>query len=269
MRGICLVLMYLALLACAAGPARAPVENREGEENVEYTQPAGYEVVRGDTLYAIAWRYGMDYRKLASANRIARPYHIYPGQELVLGEKDPEPAAVARVTSEPEIAPVSRPAPATATAGAAKPKPTTPPPAASAPTATATNSDMSVPNEPVTSWLWPARGKLVRDFSGTVHKGIDIGGQAGDPVLATSSGRVVYAGNGIVGYGNLLILKHNEQYLSAYGHNRQLLVQQGDMVKSGEKIAEKGSSATNSVRLHFEIRREGKPIDPKKLLPPP
>ena len=108
---------------------------------------------------------------------------------------------------------------------------------------------------------------MVRKFSGTVHKGVDIDGRAGDAVQATAAGRVVYAGSGIVGYGKLLIVKHNEVYLSAYGHNRKLLVAEGDNVTAGQKIAEKGSSATNSVKLHFEIRRGGKPVDPLSLLP--
>ena len=107
----------------------------------------------------------------------------------------------------------------------------------------------------------------VRRFSPAVHKGIDIDGKAGDPVIAVAAGEVVYAGSGIVGYGKLLIIKHNDVYLSAYAHNQALLVEEGAAVRAGQKIAEKGSSATNSVKLHFEIRREGKPVDPLKLLP--
>ena len=107
----------------------------------------------------------------------------------------------------------------------------------------------------------------MRGFSGTVHKGIDIGGKAGDPVRATAAGKVVYAGSGIVGYGNLLIVKHNDVFLSAYGHNRRLLVSEGATVVAGQQIAEKGSSGTNAVKLHFEIRRGGKPVDPRGLLP--
>jgi lipoprotein NlpD len=272
MRRLFPVLMFLVLVACAGQSARAPVENRSGEDKIEHSQssrqPSNYRVVRGDTLYAIAWRYGMDYRKLASANGITPPYHIYPGEDLQLGEKDVETSvADASAVGEPLAPPATGPTVVPATSSAPATRPTTAIKRVPTPAGAEPNTDMSVPNKPVTRWLWPATGKVVRDFSGTVHKGIDIGGAAGDPVLATSSGRVVYAGNGIVGYGNLLIVKHNELYLSAYGHNRQLLVKQGDMVKSGERIAEKGSSATNSVRLHFEIRREGKPINPIKLLP--
>ena len=245
MREFCLVLMCLSLLACASGPAPAPVEDRRGEKKPEPARPTEHRVARGDTLYAIAWRYGMDYRKLAGINNIAVPYRIYPGQELKLSGR----VAVAFKTQSKTVRPA-----------ATKPVNST---AAKAPAA----KDMSVSKAPVTGWLWPARGKVVRGFSGTIHKGIDIAGRAGAPVLATSSGRVVYAGSGIVGYGKLLIVKHNDIYLSAYGHNRRLLVKEGDRVKSGEKIAEMGSSATNAVKLHFEIRREGRPVDPKKLLP--
>ncbi len=247
MRELCLALICLSLLACASDSMRAPVEDRRGEKKVEASKPTRHRVVLGDTLYAIAWRYGMDYRKLASINNIPLPYRIYPGQELKLSGR----VAVASKTQTRTV----KPAP-----GATKTVTRTP-------AKTTAAKDMSVANVPVSGWLWPAQGKVVRGFSGTIHKGIDIAGRAGDPVLATSSGRVVYAGSGLVGYGKLLIVKHNDIYLSAYGHNRRLLVKEGDKVRSGEKIAEMGSSATNSVKLHFEIRREGKPVDPKKLLP--
>ena len=235
---ILVVLLYLGLLACAGAP-RAPVEVRRGEQQVETTRPASHTVLSGETLYAIAWRYGLDYRQLAQANRVVAPYTIYPGQKLVLASK-PQTAAKPTPASKPVSKAIPRKSiPVTKTA----------------------------PSAPVSAWHWPADGKIVRDYSGTLHKGIDIDGEAGDQVKATAAGKVVYAGSGIVGYGRLLIVKHNEDYLSAYGHNRRLLVGEGESVKAGQKIAEKGSSATNSVKLHFEIRREGKPVDPKRLLP--
>jgi lipoprotein NlpD len=255
---LCLVLLCLSLLACVGDPVRAPVEDRRGESKPERAPSTRHRVVTGDTLYGIAWRYGLDYRKLARANRIPTPYQIYPGQELQLDEERVPVASTEKKAAKQAAKKTAKPVPAS---------PVTRPSSAPVKTTVKGTKDMSVSNAPVSRWHWPAKGKVVRGFSGTVHKGIDIGGQAGDPVLATSAGRVVYAGNGIVGYGNLLIVKHNEVYLSAYGHNRRLLVKEGDLVKSGERIAEKGSSATNSVKLHFEIRREGKPIDPKKLLP--
>jgi len=239
-------LLPLCLLACSGAP-QAPVEVRRGEQAVQRGRAANHTVLAGETLYAIAWRYGLDYRSLARANSIAPPYTIYPGQKLVLASK-PGVARAAPAPKPTAKAPVAKPAPA-------KSAPVTKPSSSQAATA------------PVAAWLWPAEGKVVRNFSGTVHKGIDIDGKAGDKVRATAAGKVVYAGNGIVGYGNLLIVKHNEVYLSAYGHNRRLLVSEGETVKAGQRIAEKGSSATNSVKLHFEIRREGKPVDPKRLLP--
>ena len=119
----------------------------------------------------------------------------------------------------------------------------------------------------MTGWRWPTEGKVLRGYSAAVHKGIDIGGRRGDAIRAVADGTVVYAGTGIVGLGELLIVKHSEVYLSAYAHNQLLLVGEGERVRSGQKIATKGSSGTDSVKLHFEIRREGKPVDPVKILP--
>ena len=119
----------------------------------------------------------------------------------------------------------------------------------------------------MTAWRWPTSGRVMRGYSPNVHKGIDIAGKRGDDVRAAAAGVVVYAGTGIVGFGELLIVKHNDIYLSAYGHNDRLLVAEGETVRAGQVIAEKGSSGTDTVKLHFEIRREGKPVDPQRLLP--
>lgn len=251
MRFLQLSLISILLVACAGEPSKAPVEARRGETKPVASKPIEHTVMGGDTLYAIAWRYGMDYRKLAGINGIARPYTIYPGQQLRLSGRVATTApgsTSSRSTASSKTAAVTKPPASTRSKTVPAPAPPMPPMGSSA-------------------WQWPASGKVVRKFSGTVHKGIDISGSAGDPVAATAAGKVVYAGNGIVGYGNLLIVKHDEVYLSAYGHNRRLLVKEGEKVKAGQRIAEKGSSATNSVKLHFEIRREGKPVDPKRLLP--
>lgn len=262
----CLGGLLALLVACSAAPPRAPVEDRQGELKT-YDRVRTYRVTGGDTLYAIAWRYGLDYRKLASANNIASPYRIYPGQTLRLASA---PVATSPTSSNP-VAPAATES-ANQQASAPLPQPQPPPGAAEAAIVAGTPArvlevDPDAGLATVSAWRWPTRGKVVRGFSQTVHKGIDIDGAAGDAVVAVATGRVVYAGSGIVGYGNLLIVKHNELYLSAYGHNRRLLVAEGDVVAAGQRIAEKGSSATNSVKLHFEIRREGQPIDPKKLLP--
>lgn len=244
-----LVLVCLLVVACAGEP-RAPVENRHGEKRMP-ARPERHMVVKGETLYSIAWRYGIDYRTLAGINGVAAPYTIYPGQELRLSGP-PRLASTRPSKSPPGRKPSPDPAPAAVTKDSS---------------ATVKSSAVQEPSGRVGSWVWPAQGKVVRKFSGTVHKGIDIDGAAGDDVVATAAGKVVYAGSGIVGYGKLLIIKHNATFLSAYGHNRDLLVREGDTVAPGQHIAEKGSSATNSVKLHFEIRREGKPVDPLKLLP--
>jgi lipoprotein NlpD len=255
MRIAIVILLSLCLLACAGEPRRAPVEDRHGESQlVKSRKVTKHTVTSGDTLYAIAWSYGLDYRILAAANGISVPYVIFPGQVLSL---EPRQAAKPTAARKP-AASVTKPRTSVNRVPA---KSTTPP------VKPATRTDPALDNAVVSGWRWPTSGKVVRKYSGTVHKGIDIDGQAGDSVVAVAPGRVVYAGSGIVGYGNLLIVKHNEVYLSAYGHNRSLLVKEGERVAAGQQIAEKGSSATNTVKLHFEIRREGKPIDPKKLLP--
>ncbi len=247
--------LAIVLVACAGEPHRAPVEERTTRGSASKPASGYYSVARGDTLYAIAWRFGYDFRKLAQANSIAAPYTIYPGQRIKLTDR------VASTSSQPKSKTKTKSSTSKSTVTKSSSSQTT---VKAKPTAT-DNSKGLVTGK--LSWRWPTEGKVVRGFSGDVHKGIDIGGKAGDSVMAVAPGRVVYAGSGIVGYGNLLIVKHSEIYLSAYGHNRRLLVAEGDVVKQGQRIAEKGDTATNSVKLHFEIRKEGKPVDPVKLLP--
>tara|TARA_R110000823_G_scaffold210224_9_gene340516 strand:+ start:116 stop:952 length:837 start_codon:yes stop_codon:yes gene_type:complete len=272
-------LLYLALgvLSACGGNSRAPVEDRHayptagsGVQSVSSTSE--YRVQRGDTLYSIAFRYGLDYRKVAAANNIPAPYRIYPGQRIALRETSVAPPPTPRQSVPPAGIPSSRPVPGPAPAppGPA-PEPVPSPPVAMP----APRPPVAVPapapvftGERVSSWRWPTRGRLTRGFSGSVHKGIDLDGERGDPIYAVAAGKVVYAGTGIVGFGELLIIKHNDVYLSAYGHNDRLLVKEGDLVAVGQQIAEKGSSGTDTVKLHFEIRKEGKPIDPQRLLPP-
>lgn len=217
---------------------------------------SGSHVVRtGETLYSIAWRYGWDYKQLASANSIYAPYTIYPGQTLYFKKG------------------VRRAAPKTKSAVSSNKKLTTSPPLAS------TNVPSAYKNrrEPTTpspsngklSWHWPAKGKVIAKFSSVspVNKGIDIGGRIGESVFAAAAGTVVYAGSGLLGYGNLVIIKHDDRYLSAYAHNKRLLVKENQQVKARQPIAEIGSSGTDKVKLHFEIRRDGKPVNPTRYLP--
>ena len=255
-----LSLVLCSLLACG-GNTRAPVEDRYPRSQ---STSSTYRVQRGDTLYSIAFRYGLDSRKVAAANNIPAPYTIYPGQKIYLKEATPPPAPKA-------AAPPVKPAPvpprsATPRVGKAAPKPA-PVTRVSSATVTKSTPGGAYSGGAVGAWRWPAAGRVTRGYSSSVHKGIDIAGKRGDPVQAVAAGKVVYAGTGIVGFGELLIVKHNEVYLSAYGHNDRLLVAEGETVRAGQKIAEKGSSGTDTVKLHFEIRKEGKPIDPQRVLP--
>ncbi|PHQ23734.1 peptidase M23 [Marinobacter guineae] len=222
----------------------------------------------GETLYSIAWRYGRDYRELGSANGIRPPWNLKAGQVLRLDLRG-------TVTSGSQTGSASRPAasasktqgrvstPRQTTATAPKPL-VTRAPREDAPLGSQTQTVARI------EWRWPHVGTVIAGYStsGKVNKGIDIAGQAGDAVRAAATGNVVYAGNGLLGYGNLIIVNHNEHYLSAYAHNRKILVQEGEDVKAGQVIAELGSSGAERPVLHFEIRKNGNPVDPAHYLPP-
>ncbi|MCP2228492.1 lipoprotein NlpD [Pseudomonas silensiensis] len=227
----------------------------------------GQYVVRPkDTLFSIAFRYGWDYKALAARNNIPTPYTIHPGQTIrfdgrtgstsagVASATDSTPSSSLKTTvirRQPNGATTSTAVVAPSVASKTTPAPM--PPAGPAPT----------------GWGWPSNGILIGKFSsnGSLNKGIDIAGDLGQPVLAASDGTVVYAGSGLRGYGELVIIKHSDTYVSAYGHNRRLLVREGQQVKVGQTIAEMGSTGTDRVKLHFEIRRQGKPVDPLQFLP--
>jgi lipoprotein NlpD len=244
----------LLLVGCSAS-WKAPLESRTsgtryaGHPASEPIRSHFYKVKRGDTLYAIAWRANRDYRSLARWNNIKPPYVIYPGQVLRLvpkGKSGSSPVAKApraekprRNTAVTKKRQIERATTRSTAAGK------------------------------VLRWNWPADGPLLSTFSANdvSRKGIKIGGRPGQPVRASEAGRVVYSGSGLVGYGRLIIIKHNDSYLSAYGHNEKLLVKEGDRVTKGKQIAAMGRSNDGKPMLHFEIRREGKPINPLKLLP--
>ncbi len=225
----------------------------------------------GETLYSIAWRYGRDYRELGSANGIEPPWQLRAGQVLRLdlrgtvtssrdnGSSGRAAGASAGNRTAPPV--VSSPSPTPRTA---KKPAVTRAPDATAPLASRTQTVASI------NWRWPYLGTVIADYSasGKVNKGIDIAGKPGDAVRAAAQGNVVYAGNGLLGYGNLIIVNHNEHYLSAYAHNRKILVQEGEEVKAGQVIAELGSSGAERPMLHFEIRKNGNPVDPAYYLPP-
>ena len=226
-----------------------------------------YVVVKGDTLYSIAFRLGIDFRELAARNGIQSPYIIKVGQTLRTAKSAAKPVKVTpkQVAKAPKVAVKAASPPKKTNKTAAKQSKVTPVTKPSS--KSQARSDTVNKSQPVSRWRWPSEGKVVRTYSSNRHKGIDIAGKRGDPVRAVAAGKVVYAGTGVTGYGSLLIIKHNDTYLSAYGHNEQLLVSENMNVQAGQQIATMGSSGTDTVKLHFELRRRGQPIDPLTLLP--
>lgn len=228
-----------------------------------------YLVQPGDTLFSIAAAFGRDVKDLARWNSIDDASRIRVGQTLRVVPPGGDTAAILPVTpTAPAVTrPLDGPAPAaSAPPGTAPPSPAepspTPGPVASIPEARAPTA------APSADWIWPVNGKVIDKFDEKRNKGIAIAGKEGDPVVASADGQVVYSGSGLRGYGNLVILKHDDDFISAYAHNRQILVKQGQMVKRGQRIAEVGRSDTTQPKLHFEIRRQGKPVDPLAYLPP-
>ncbi|MBU2099510.1 MAG: peptidoglycan DD-metalloendopeptidase family protein [Gammaproteobacteria bacterium] len=220
------------------------------------TAPTGtvYVVSQGDTLYSIAFAHNVDVRSLALANNLAAPYTIFPGQRLNLSASGVSAAAISAVPQIP-AAPAGEAAPATGQRPQA------------AIDARRTGS-VAIREVDGVSWQWPADGRLLSTFSeASAARGIDIAGSRGQPVFAAADGDVVYAGSGIQGAGNLLILRHNERHLSAYMHNSTMLVAEGDRVRAGDKIAEIGTGPNGRDLLHFEVRVDGKPVDPVRYLP--
>lgn len=258
----CALLIAVSLLT-ACGGTLAPVEDlhapngRTVRSQPPAPLPPGYHAVRrGETLYAIAFLYGYSYQQLASWNHIAPPYAIYVGQRLRVmppGAQAPSPIRV--LPAEPGPTPAS-PSPA-------------PPNAATVPPGKPAVAE-PLPSGPL-RWRWPARGKLLHGFDPAQPggKGIDIAGTAGQPVIAAANGWVVYSGSGLMGYGQLIIVKHDKSLLSAYAYNQKMLVKEGEAVRAGQPIAVMGTNSAGQAVLHFEIRRDGKPVDPQVYLPSP
>ena len=354
-----LVLLALVVLLGACGEAhvvqREPGYDARNASTFTHAMPATrragageVEVIRGDTLYSLAFRNGMDFRELAAINGIEAPYTIYVGQILKLrgdharaaiavrspAQAPPHPSRIMpQPASMPGMRPRVAPEPVASTPNMAAisahtqqqsvPTPFEPVPSGRTPqdaasSASAASAQMPptamqpapMPHASITSvpvrtnptpatlaphvvpvpgaqtpsaailpaviapiggvgWRWPAKGTLLDRFMAgdATRQGIDIGGNAGDPVLAASDGVVVYSGSGLVGYGELIIIKHSDEWLSAYGHNRKRLVQEGQRVKGGQPIAEMGRTGAPRDELHFEIRRNGRPVDPQQYLP--
>ena len=248
--------------------ARAPAKMVASADNAG--KPGYYSVKSGDTLIRIGMDNGQSWRDIARWNNIENPNLIETGQVLRVTPPE-ETGVVVRpvsstnvVTSPAPANTASAPAPASNSASVRPPASAANPPNASTPANNLANSDSA---EDTVSFQWPTRGNVLAGFDEVKNKGIDIAGKAGDPVLAAADGKVVYAGSGLRGYGNLVILKHNNTYLTAYAHNQSLLVKEDQAIKRGQKIAEMGNSDADQVKLHFEIRRQGKPVDPAKYLP--
>jgi len=229
-------------------------------------KPGYYSVKPGDTLIRIGLETGQNWKDLMKWNNLDNANLIEVNQVLRVVPPGADPNAVTTrpvVASKVEVRPLDAP------------KVSTPPASSASTSASAATPPSPPPTPPVTlaqaddeiNWQWPASGALLGGFDEVRSKGLSIGGKAGEPVVAAADGRVVYAGSGLRGYGNLVILKHNNTYLSAYAHNQTLLVKEEQSVRRGQKIAEMGSTDSDRVQLHFEIRKLGKPIDPARLLP--
>ncbi|GAB2729787.1 peptidoglycan DD-metalloendopeptidase family protein [Comamonas sediminis] len=231
-----------------ATPNRIDPATLPGAENAG--KPGYYTVKPGETLMRIAADNGLNWRDIARWSNLENPNVIEVGQVLRVVPPVTATAAAAPAATAPAVTgantPAATPAPAPAPAAAA-----------SAPAAADGNL----------GFIWPSSGAVIAGFDDARNKGLDIGGKAGDPVVAAADGRVIYSGAGLRGYGNLILIKHNNTYLTAYAHNQTLLVKDDQVVKKGQKIAEMGSSDADRVKLHFEVRRQGKPVDPSRYLP--
>ena len=270
-RVVSILSIVVLFFGCSSAPTPHIIDNSSQKKSRQQI----HVVVLGDTLYSIAWRYGLDYHALAAFNHIKPPYTIHSGQRLRLdirvGKVNiPERKTVStskltnnkKAVSEDALADRNQEASkgtiqrSVVERSEIKTKPVSP-------------SVNNAPLQGTVKWQWPANGRLLARFQGAAgfDKGIDIEGKLGESVIAAAAGQIVYAGSGLRGYGNLLIIKHNENFLSAYAHNNKLLVSEGNFVKAGQRIADMGLSGTDRVKLHFEIRNEGEPVDPQKYLP--
>jgi lipoprotein NlpD len=257
--------MLLALVLLAGCASRhSPVVVERSLSGASATE---HKVVAGETLYAIALRYDKDYRELAQLNALDQNFTIHPGQRLRLRGA----SATAAVTSgKASIAGSGTKPVRKLTSGSAlgEHKTFVVKPPASVPANILPVTEASRPSASLV-WVWPAKGALIGSFGtqGVTGKGLDIGGKRGDSVVAAAPGTVVYAGSGLVGYGKMLIVRHDDNYISAYAHNDRFLVKEGDRVTAGQMVAVMGSTGTDREKLHFEIRERGKPVDPLRFLP--
>lgn len=274
-----LLVATMVLAACGTGLSSAPVEDRRTSvsrpvmdpNTTPVKQPPGFEnagkvgyytVKPGETLIRIGLETGQNWKDIAVWNNLEQPNQISVGQVLRVA---PPVAATAADSNGVVTRPIgsgsiasTQVQPGQNSSAAARPAATT----TTEPAAAAAAAESGL------SWIWPVPGPVLAGFDEVKNKGLDLGGNAGEPVLAAAEGKVVYVGAGLRGYGNLIILKHDNTYLTAYAHNKTLLVKEDQAVRKGQKIAEMGNSDADRVKLHFEVRRQGKPVDPIKYLPP-
>lgn len=293
---ICSVTLAALLSGCGTTGVQAPVVERHPSSSSAAASdprdrdPAYYTVKRGDTLLRIALEHGQNYRDLVAWNDLSNPNDIKVDQVLRVlpptGETGGAQTSAIVMPPSTEIKPAAPAVPkktgprgekraysdatlaelrADGGTGESKPAPAPAATVAAAPAAAAPAA--SAPGDDKISWMWPSEGKVIGTFDEGKNKGVDIAGKAGQQVVAAGAGKVMYAGSGIRGYGNLVIVKHSNSLLSAYAHNRSILVKEGQNVNKGQAIAEMGDSDADRVKLHFEIRQQGKPVDPSKFLP--
>ena len=270
MKWLICVALIIFLSACAARKAPAPISDISGKrhydaDNKGKLQSSKYKVKKGETLYSIAWRAGIDYRQLARVNKITKPYQIFPGQVITLQtSSQTQKYQSSSSKSGAEIKTQSKnnqKAIANKNSGEY------------GKTQQDQKHKKQVKKDPfptkVRKWRYPSKGSIIEGYSAREngHSGLDFGGKTGDPIIAAADGKVVYAGSALRGYGNLIIVKHNNDFLSAYAHNRSLKVKEKDWVKAGQVIAEMGKTGTDKVKLHFEIRHRGRSVNPMKYLP--
>jgi len=270
-RGTLVLVILLANLLSACGYNPASVEERSTHRtSYKLTKDGHYRVRKGDSLHAIAFDFGLDWRDIANWNHIGSPYTIYPDQELRLSPPRRSASSAKSGASASSSRSANEPAPSSGTAqqpgrqGTATITPLKTPQA----TTTSKPSNNSATSDP-SGWLWPTNGRIISNFKANdpSRNGIDIGGKEGQAIVASAGGEVVYSGSGLIGYGELIIIKHSDRLLSAYAHNRKRLVSEGQKVKAGKQIAEMGRNDRNQAILHFEIRVKGTPNDPLRYLP--
>lgn len=270
-----LVMSVLLICLISACHSHKSSTKKSGASSSSYaaTRDGHYRVRKGDSLHAIAFKYGVDWRDIASLNKISKPYLIYPDQQLKL-----PPVRQGASSGKSKSAAATGILPSKSSAGTSSPRPpdTTTTTALKTPAASTTKPASNKARAPApaakpapSAWRWPTSGKIISNFKANdpARNGIDISGKEGQAIIATAAGEVVYSGNGLIGYGELIIIKHNDQMLSAYAHNRKRLVSEGENVAAGAKIAEMGRNGRNQALLHFEIRTNGTPKNPLNYLP--